>query len=118
LAESEETTTVVSYTGTMTVLVEVVGGEDVLRDGQQSCRSSAQPMMGASRIPPPLNTSAVYIGIMHVPTSSDWPVNGAVGKALCVEAAAEIPPEPAAFGLEPCAATVGTITVEKLNNLD
>ena len=60
----------------MTVLVEVVGGvvevtsEDVLRDGQQSGRSSAQPMIGASSIPPPLITSAVYIGIVHVPTSS------------------------------------------------
>ena len=53
----------------MIVLVEVIGGVVVLKDGQQSGRSSAQPMMGTSRIPPSLITSAVYIGIVHVPTS-------------------------------------------------
>jgi hypothetical protein len=67
---------VLSYTGTITVLVEVVGGvveaafEGMFREGQHSGRSSAQPMIGASKIPPLLIGSAVYIGIMHVPTSS------------------------------------------------
>jgi hypothetical protein len=62
------------------VLVEVVGGvvegtlENVLSDGQQSGLLSAQPIMGASKIPPSLITSAVYSGIVHVPMRSAWPV--------------------------------------------
>ena len=44
--------------------------ENVVIDGQQSGRLSAQPIIGASRTPPSLITSAVYNGIVHVPIRS------------------------------------------------
>ena len=96
----------------------VAAFEDVLRDGQQSGRSSAQPMMGASIIPPSLITSAVYIGIVHVPTSSDWPVNGVVGKVMCVEGGFELPSCPVACAVVLGVGTEGIITLVKPYVLD
>jgi hypothetical protein len=102
----------------MTVLVDVVGGVvDPLREGQQSGRLSSQPMMGASTIPPPLMTIAVYIGIVHVPTSSAWPVYGVVGNVTGVEDWLEVVSDPVALVMV-LGEAEGTITLVKLNVWD
>jgi hypothetical protein len=52
-----------------------------LRDGQQSGRLSAQPIMGNSQMLPSGCSTTVNCGIKQVPVSNACPVYGVVGKA-------------------------------------
>jgi hypothetical protein len=70
-------------------------------------------MMGASKMAPPLSTRAVYIGILHVPVNSAWPVYGVVGKSMCVACAEP----PAAFVVPPTVVIEGTITLVNANDV-
>lgn len=62
--------------------VDVVEDGERSNDGQHSGRSSEQPIKGTSMKWPSAYRSAVYIGIVHVPTSRDCPVYGAVGSIM------------------------------------